>query len=117
MTGDIYICLSFHCHKSSGRTTGASTFSDPAISAVDVDMGDTKYYTMDCGADSKYFYLDTATLRVKLIKILITISPCLYFNRFALSMLICIYSLIQQRISDQCRQTGRFKNVILLVLY
>ncbi|XP_053409255.1 protocadherin Fat 4-like isoform X2 [Mercenaria mercenaria] len=45
--------------------TRGVAFSNPGISSTDVDAGDTAYYTMDCGADSKYFYLDTSTLEVK----------------------------------------------------
>ncbi|KAL4228482.1 hypothetical protein ACF0H5_011529 [Mactra antiquata] len=40
-------------------TVRGTLFGDPGLSVTYVDAGDAHYYTMDCGADSKYFYLHT----------------------------------------------------------
>ncbi|XP_060591494.1 uncharacterized protein LOC132746390 [Ruditapes philippinarum] len=47
------------------NTRGTAFTPNPVISATDEDAGDNMYFTMDCGDDSKYFYLDTATNEVK----------------------------------------------------
>ncbi|XP_060558452.1 protocadherin Fat 4-like, partial [Ruditapes philippinarum] len=47
------------------NTRGTAFTPNPGISATDIDAGDNMYFTMDCGDDSKYFYLDTATNEVK----------------------------------------------------
>lgn len=41
-------------------TVSGTLVGNPGISAVDIDSGDTLYFSMNCGDDSKYFYLSTA---------------------------------------------------------
>lgn len=43
---------------------GTPLNEDPVITVDDIDSVDTAYVTMDCGADSRYFYLNQADYRV-----------------------------------------------------